>query len=270
MGDNNFPPEIPDPDSQTEILRQLQNGLYQDSPKLQISRQYLSRCQDFTHPILGLLYYKKRVGQIAFKGITPGPALGLLISLIINVLRVAISEDEDSNSSKTEAAILTLLRCDVNCSESPLLKLDNLTLPMQIGLFLVAYFATFFLLVVLAYLLGYIAGRFSFGPESLGVSLNGLYHDYPYGRRYSSWRQFCAVRWYGVHIEKRSKIVKLLIKFHPYKYFVPIRLLFADGGSIRIWGRTKDRKWLTEVMELLIAHNHIDLKGRLPKTDEKL
>ena len=270
MGDNNFSSGTPDLDSRTEILKQLQNGLYKDSPKLQVSCHFLSQYQDFTHPAIGLLYCKKGVGQIAFKGITPGPALGLLISLFINALWAIISEDGDSSIAEAVAAILKSLRCDANGLESLQQKLDPLTLPMQIGLFVVAYAATFSFLVVLSFLLGYIAGRFSFGPESLGVSLNGLYYDYPNGKRYSSWDKFCAVRWYGTHIEKRSRIVRLLIKCRPYKYFVPIRLLFTDGGSIRIWGRTEDRKWLTEIMELLIAHHHIDLKGRLPKPDAKL
>ena len=256
--DNKFPQGNPDQESRPEMLKQLRDGFYNDEPCLHVSSRFLSTWQNYSHPLLGLLYYKKRTWQAASKGITPGPVLALLLGLIGNAVRITFNAHMDGTLVKQVVKILQGLKCDLNCLEwlRTLLEFDNFG--KWVAQVTIAYFATLVVVIGLAYLLGYIAGRFSLGRENIGLSLNGLYHDYPYGQRYSSWSQFCAVRWLGMDVKNRGGIVQWFMGCFP------IRLLLSDGGSIRIWGPRADREWLTEVMELLIAHHHKELKGKLP------
>lgn len=257
---NKYPPGRPDQNSQEEILKQLRDGLCDDKTALHVSSRLLSQWRGYSHPLLGLLYYKKRAWQVAFRGVVPGPTLALLLSLIGNAVGWIYKKYANCTLVESSLRLLQFWGCGPKCANKlhRLLDFDNLAMIEKLKILLCVYLVTLLVVVALTYVLGYIAGRFSFGPEKVALSLNGLYHDYPYGRRYSSWSQFCAVKWLGMSVGKRNK------RFRWFFGCFPIKLLLSDGGSIRLWCHWADHEWLTEVIELLIAYHHISMKGRLP------
>ena len=256
---NKFPLENSYSKDREKIIEQLREALCSGKPNLAVCNRLLAQWKDYSHPFVGLLYYKRWGGQATSKGVTPGHTLGLLLGLTGSGIRSIFNEYADGTLAENTVKRMELLGCKSNCREwiSWLLEYGNFTLIGRIGQFAIAYVVVFALVVALTFLLGYIAGRFTYGYANVGLSLNGLYHIYPGGRRYSPWSQFCAVRWWGESSREHIKMIKWLAKSFP------IRLLLSDGSSIRIWCPRKDREWLTEVMELLIAHHHADLKGKL-------
>ncbi len=223
-----------------KILKQLQDGWNKEKQKLQIDGKLLIDSEiSATPPHIGLLYQRKRRCQTVSKGFLPGPALaaGLLVvfSLFAFLLRII-----DIN---------TIALALIPAIESFLAQSFSSTRD-AIATFLRLYFVILIILLVLAYTAGYFRGNFSLGVGGVALDLNSLYHDAPEGRIGTDWSECLSVRWLW--------------------WGFPMTILLRDGGAVRLWVPWSDRAWLLDVIRLLIAHHHSELKGKLPSINKKI
>ena len=223
-----------------KILKQLQDDWNNEKHELQVDSKLLIDSKiSAIPPHIGLLYQRKCRFQTVSKGFLPGPALAAGLLAVSGLLAFLFSIIDIS----TIALVLTpaIEAFSQQLSSSPWSAIKAI---------LRLYFIFLVVIYTLAYTAGYFRGNFSLGIEGIALDLNALYHDAPEGRIGTDWSECLSVRWF-------------------WWWGFPLTVLLREGGAVRLWVPRSDRDWLIDVVRLLIAHHHSELKGKLPSRNKK-
>ena len=243
-------------DSQTEHQNECQQRLQEILDQLrcgpkELDTDLLKPHVDFTRTEIRLVYQHNRIFQVKFNGGAVGMTILLLISLSATLFGLAIAFQGLSEAGEKPSQTIfgeELFESTGQLIINVLVAVASWvpwTLPSWVFVTLGVIFLVVVLLAlpVVVHLIGaFLLGRIGMEWTGLALDLNGLYHFGPSGRCFTHWSDIYTVRW------GEKEPVR-------WRRFTPIRLIVAEGGSIRMFVPPKYCMLLRKVIEHLIEYH---------------